>query len=137
MIRSRVAEPAPANSASILCSVVGSTLRKRVNSRASSALVPTMSGTGWACPVRIASTGSTRQHVVAEGRADRERAQHVDAGGVDQRVERVDQNGRRRRHQRVRRIRPARTEQRVKRSANRAATSCERVNPAAGLSEIA
>ncbi len=59
MIRSRVADPAPPRTASTACSVVGSSFRKRVNSFPSSALVPTISGTAAARPVRMASIGST------------------------------------------------------------------------------
>ena len=58
VIRSRSAGSVPASSRSIIGSVIGSSLRKRPNSLASSALVPTMSGTRWALPSRIASTGS-------------------------------------------------------------------------------
>ena len=72
-----------------------------MNSRPSSALVPTISGTRCARPLRIASTGSIGQAVVADDRPNREGAQPVFHALIDQPVLGLHQLGRGYPHQRL------------------------------------
>ena len=93
-MRSRCSASRPPSRPSIIDSFVGSSLSHRVNSRPSWALLPMMSGTGWAVPRPHRLDRVERQVVGAAGRADGEGAEHAALGILDQLVERVHQLGR-------------------------------------------
>ena len=111
-MRSRAAGSVSASSSSIIALLVGSMPRNRVNSRPSSALVPTMSGTRCAWPPRIASMGSTGRYSSPTTGPIGKAPSLCCMPCIDQPVLRLDQLGRRRLHQRTGRVLRARAEQR-------------------------